>query len=171
MKKVLLLITVLLTSAASFAQAPPEGINYQAVARDNSGAAIMSTTLMVRFTIHDLTVSGLNVYQETHSVTTNVYGLFTAKIGMGSVVSGTFASVNWGGGNKFLEVEVDDTGTGTAYISMGASQMMSVPYALYAKVSGNGPTGLQGPTGATGDIGPTGPTGIGTTGPTGSPST
>ena len=144
---------------SSFAQSPPQGINYQAVARDNSGAALISTSITVRFSIHDITASGTTVYQETHAVTTNVYGLFTLKIGMGIPVSGTFSAVNWGSGDKYLEVEVND---GSGFVSMGASQMMSVPYAFYAA---NGPVGATGP--ASTVPGPTGPTGTGLTGATG----
>lgn len=46
---------------------------------------------------------------------------------------------------------------------MGTSQLMSVPYALYAKTSGNGegPAGPQGPAGNDGAIGPQGPAGGG----------
>jgi len=167
MKKLLLQLLLVLLSAISFAQAPPQGINYQAVARNNAGAAIISTSLTARFSIHDLTASGTTVYQETHAVTTNVYGLFTAKIGMGIPVSGTFSTVNWGSGDKYLEVEVND---GSGFVSMGASQMMSVPYALYSQFSANGPTGATGP--ASTVVGPTGPIGAtGDTGPTGPAST
>jgi len=165
-KSFTLLFTLLLLGASSFAQVPPQGINYQAVARDNSGAALISTSLTVQFSIHDLAAAGTIVYQETHPVTTNVYGLFTAKIGMGSPVSGTFSTVNWGSGDKYLEVEVND---GSGFVSMGASQMMSVPYALYSQFSANGPTGATGP--ASTVVGPTGPTGIGATGATGATST
>lgn len=189
MKKLSLLIALALISILSFAQAPPEGINYQAVARDNSGAALISTPLSVTFDIYDALTGGTLEYSETHaSVTTNIYGLFTLKIGMGTPVgSFNFPTINWGSSDKYLEVTVDD---GSGPVVMGRSQMMSVPYALYSKFSSNGPTGATGPvstvpgptgpTGPTGDpgpvgaastvagpAGPTGPTGVGTTGATG----
>ena len=58
---------------------------------------------------------------------------------------------------------------------MGVSQLLSVPYALYAETAGNaGPTGPTGPQGLIGATGPQGPTGAagtngidGSTGPTG----
>jgi hypothetical protein len=50
---------------------------------------------------------------------------------MGTVVSGTFSGINWGKNSKFLQVELNTTG-GTTYTDLGTSQMMSVPYALYA---------------------------------------
>jgi hypothetical protein len=74
-------------------------------------------------------------------------------LGQGNVLSGTFSSINWGAGPYFLEIEADANG-GTNYTVMGAQQMMSVPYALYAENSGTpgpqGPAGIQGPQGATG---------------------
>ena len=167
MKKVLLLLVLGLSNGLVFSQAPPQGINYQAVARDNSGAALISTSLAVKFDIYDSPTGGTLEFTETHpSATTNIYGLFTLKIG--SVNTASFSTINWAGGSKYLEVSVDD---GSGMISMGRSQMMSVPYALYSAVSGNGPTGLQGPTGAIGNTGPIGPTGAGATGPTGAAST
>ncbi|MES2395348.1 MAG: hypothetical protein V4549_05065 [Bacteroidota bacterium] len=190
MKKLFFLtlrFALLLFSRVSYAQAPPEGINYQAVARDNSGNPISNADLKIRFSIKDLTANGSTIFQEIHNRSTNVYGLFTLIIGNGILVStDSFSEINWGSGNKYLEVEID-TITGSNYISMGTTQMMSVPYALYAKRSGNpgtpgitgttgtigvtgnaGATGVTGLTGFTGDIGNTGPTGdFGTTGSTG----
>ena len=60
---------------------------------------------------------------------------------IGSVNNAAFTSVNWAGGNRYLEVEVDD---GSGFASMGRTQMMSVPYALYAKSSGGGLQGAPG---------------------------
>jgi hypothetical protein len=71
------------------------------------------------------------VYQETQAVTTSTLGLFNINIGQGTIVTGTLAGVNWGGGAKFLQVEMDPTG-GTSYVSMGTTQLNSVPYALFA---------------------------------------
>lgn len=162
--------SLLLNSLLSFGQAPPQGINYQAIARDNSGKAISNTNLKIRFSIRDISPSGTIVFQELHTNTiTNLYGLFTLVIGNGLLVStDSFSAINWGSGNKYLEVEVDTIG-GTNYISMGTTQMMSVPYALYAKKSGTpGITGVTGGTGLTGTTGMTGATGdTGTTGSTG----
>lgn len=66
---------------------------------------------------------------------------------------------------------MDITG-GNAYVAAGTSQLISVPYALYAATSGSstpGPTGSVGPTGANGATGAAGPTGAnGANGATGS---
>jgi hypothetical protein len=101
------------------------------------------------------------VYKETQSKTTNQFGLFTAEIGGGTVVSGSFGTIAWSSGTKYLQVEIDASG-GASYTDMGATQLLSVPYAMYADASGSGG-------GATGATGPTGPAGIpGATGATGS---
>lgn len=129
----------------------PQAFKYQAVARNSAGMLLNNSNLTVRVGIRDISVTGTIVYQETHAVATNSFGLLNLNIGVGSVTSGTFTSINWGLGNKFIEIEID---YGTGFISMGISQLLSVPYALYAA---NGPVGPAGPAGP---IGPNGPQGI-----------
>lgn len=143
----------------------PQQIGYQAIARDNTGAALSNHSISVRLTIHDGSASGTSAYQETFSgITTNQFGLFTLNIGTGTQVGpNTFSSVNWGTGSKWLQVEFDAAG-GSSYVSMGTSQLNAVPYALYAANSPAGATGATGPTGPAGSVGPTG---AGATGPTG----
>jgi hypothetical protein len=64
-------------------------------------------------------------------------GQVSLIIGNGSVISGVFANIEWGGDAYFLKVELDKTG-GSSYVEMGISQFLSVPYALYAKRAGSG---------------------------------
>jgi hypothetical protein len=115
---------------------PPQGISYQAVIRSASGAILPSQTVRLRLSIRDTTASGIIVYQETHQATTNQQGLVNLIIGQGTVISGTFSSINWGAANKFLQVEADPAG-GTSYTSIGTQQMMSVPYAIYSQRAGS----------------------------------
>jgi uncharacterized protein (TIGR02145 family) len=119
-----------LASAAASAQAP-QGIPYQAIARNASGVAIANTAVKVRFSIRDSIATGAIKYQETHNPTTSALGLFSVNVGMGTVVSGTFSGINWGKNAKFLQVELNTTG-GTTYTDLGTTQMMSVPYALFS---------------------------------------
>lgn len=147
----------------SYAQAP-QAFKYQAIARDNAGAILSSASLNVRISIHDGTPTGAVVYKESHSVTTNTFGLFSLDIGMGTPLSGTFSGITWGSGNKYVQQEVD---FGSGFVNMGTAQLLSVPYALYAQTSGSGGSG--GATGATGITGATGVTGA--TGATGSAGT
>jgi uncharacterized protein (TIGR02145 family) len=114
----------LFLSAMLFAQAPAL-IPYQAIARNAAGEPLASSTLNARFTIHDGTATGTNVWQELQTVSTSALGLFTAQLG--SNVS--LANVNWANGAKFMQVEID---LGNGFIDMGTQQMLSVPYALHA---------------------------------------
>ena len=109
----------------------PKLMNYQAVARNSGGALISNQAISVRFTIHAGSAVGAIEYQETQNLTTNQYGLFTALIGNGTVTSGTWSGINLEGADQYLQVEFDPAG-GIAYINMGASQLVSVPYALSA---------------------------------------
>lgn len=163
MKKVLLSVLFVSLTVLSFAQAP-QGINYQAVARNSSGQSLNGATINVKFEVFDgdPNSGGTLVYAETYPGTsTNPFGLFTRVIGQGTVSTGTFSSISWATGNKWLQVSIDPA-NGTAFVLIGSSQFMSVPYALYAA---NGP---QGATGATGPPGPTGTNGTnGSNGATG----
>ena len=133
-KSLLLGTFMLLVIYNSMAQVP-QTVPYQAVARNTSGNLLANQTVSIRFSIHDTTSGGLVVYQETQSTTTNALGLFTANIGAGTPVTGSFAAINWGSGSKFIQIEIDLSG-GSSYANMGTSQMMSVPYAQYAASSG-----------------------------------
>ena len=158
-------VVLLLIGIFSFAQTPPEGINYQAVARSHSGKALANAHIKVQFIIKDSIINGPVIFQEQQIDSTNTYGLFTLKIGMGVQLSAnSFSAINWAVNDKFLEVKVDTAG-GSNFISMGTTQMMSVPYALYAKTAGGVLIGATGNTGAIGNTGITGSTGaIGSTG-------
>ncbi len=167
MKKQSLLFLLSLLGLVGMIQAQaPKSIKYQGVARNASGSALNNTALTVRLTIYDVTATGPVLFKETHAVTTNPFGLYNLNIGQGTAITGTFAAINWGSGAKFIEQEVD---FGSGFVSMGTSQFLSVPYALYAEVSGTGgATGATGATGAAGVAGPAGPTGAaGTNGATG----
>ena len=106
----------------------PQQMNYQAVVRNSNGQPVANNSnIKMRFTIHDNSVSGAVVFQETATVASNSLGLVTYVIGSSS----NLGAVNCGSANKFLQVEVDVTG-GNNYIDMGTTQLLSVPYALYA---------------------------------------
>lgn len=157
--KNILLFTFLFISAALFAQAPLS-FNYQGVARDNTGNPIASKSVCLRLSILDNSATGSSLFTETHSVTTNQFGLFTLAIGGGSSVNGTFSAVSWSSSNtRWLKVEMDDKCAGN-YNVMGTSQFLSVPYAMYALNPGpkgdkgdKGDTGLQGIQGIQGQNG------------------
>ena len=148
----------------------PQAINYQAVLRNNSGSPLINQSVRVKFSMHLGSASGSVVYAESQLLNTNAYGIYTAQIGKGNVISGVFSSINWSSGNFWLAIGTDLSG-GTNFIPSGSSELLSVPYAFYAANSGNGATGPTGPSGVNGQNGPTGSTGAtgqnGATGPTG----
>ena len=111
---------------------PPQLIPYQAIARDNAGNPVLNQNIGLRFSIHDQTISGNVVWQESQTVVSNNVGIIVTALGGTTQLT----SVDWGSGAKFLQVEMDITG-GTNFIDMGTQQMMSVPYALYAETSGS----------------------------------
>lgn len=155
----ILLITLLclLLSLSLGAQAPTK-MNYQAVVRNASNNLVINQQIGMRVSILQTSSNGSVVYAETHSTTSNSNGLVSIEIGGGSVLSGTFASINWANGPFFVKTETDPTG-GSNYTITAISQLLSVPYALYAASSGSSTPGPQGPAGPQGPIGLTGPQG------------
>ncbi len=136
MKKInLLLLTLCVATGYAWAQAP-KSVNYQAIARDASGEAIANKTVSVRLGIVQGSVGGTVLYTETHQPVTDQFGLFTLGIGTGTPASGKFADVAWEKGQLFLKVEIDPNGNSNFTLS-GTSQLVSVPYALYADKAGN----------------------------------
>ena len=144
MKRTLLTILSVLFCAITFAQSVPQGINYQAVARDTAGDVLINQALTIQFSvISDITTSAVS-WQETHPVTTNDYGLFTAVIGQGTTTNGgssaTFDVIDWGASNHLLKVEID---YGSGLVDMGTTAFMSVPYALYSAAGSSTSTCLS----------------------------
>jgi hypothetical protein len=132
MKKILSFIFITFTTFA-FSQAP-QGINYQGIARNSGGTVLSTVPIGIKLELHQGSAGGSIVFSETHTPTTNQFGLFTLTIGSNN--SPGFAGINWGAGPYYLEVFIDPAG-GTSYSSVGTQQFMSVPYALYAETSGN----------------------------------
>ncbi|MCH2225667.1 MAG: hypothetical protein MK066_12925 [Crocinitomicaceae bacterium] len=132
MRKILFVFLSVL-SFTTFGQTP-EGINYQAVIRNNSGTIIADSPIGLKISILQTTASGISVYEESFATVTNAFGLVNVVIGQGSVISGSFSTIDWFAGPYFAEVSVDETG-GTTYTVLGTQQLMSVPYALHAKTA------------------------------------
>lgn len=167
---------LLLNYLSSTAQTSFQGMNYQAVARNASGGVVASQPVKVRFSILTGGATGTIRYSEIHTITTTAQGLFTLAVGKGTPQTGTFASIDWSTANHFLQTEIDVNG-GNNFVSIGATPLYTVPFALYAANNMPGPqgpigppgaTGVQGPQGIQGAVGPAGATGPqGTTGAVG----
>jgi hypothetical protein len=136
-KKLLIIICILANQFFNTVNAQaPQSFNYQAVARDASGVVLSNQAVSFRISLLQGSATGTNVYSETHAVTTNIFGLVNFAIGGGTIVSGSFANINWAQGPYFAQIELDATG-GSTYVIMNTTQLLSVPYAQYAEKSGN----------------------------------
>lgn len=134
MKATLFTLIALTISLYSFGQSP-EAFKYQAVVRNSSGTIITNQAVGYQLSILQGSPSGTSVYTETFNPTTNAYGLVNLEIGTG-VTTDDFSLIDWANGPYYIETSIDING-GTNYIVMGASQLVSVPYALHAKTAGS----------------------------------
>lgn len=140
----------------------PEKLSYHAVIRNANNVLVSNAVVGMQVSILQGSATGTAVYVEAHAATTNVNGLLSVEIGLVQVVIGSFANIDWSNGPYFVKTETDPNG-GTGYSIQGTNELLSVPYALYAKTAGNvsqGPTGAPGPAGPPGAVGPAGPQGI-----------
>ena len=132
MKNLYTLLILLFLSLSIYAQSP-EKMSYQAVVRDANNTLLANKTIGMQISIIQSTISGTAVYTESHSVDANSNGLVSLEIGTGSTL-GNFSLIDWSAGPYFIKTETDPTG-GSNYTIIGTSQLMSVPFALYAKTS------------------------------------
>ena len=142
MKKQLLLISALLFGALLSLQAQaPQAIQYQTIIRNAAGEVVMDQNVSLQLTIRQGSATGTPTYQETHLVTTNSFGLVNLQIGRGDTGAtlNDFSGIDWSMGPYHLEVGLDLTG-GSSYTVMGTTQLLSVPYALYAEKAGSSGT-------------------------------
>jgi uncharacterized membrane protein (GlpM family) len=127
-------IAALFISLTGMAQVS-ESINYQAVARNNAGAALAGQTIKVRLTISR---NAVTQYSETRQVTTNALGLFNVQIGSSGALAttGTFTAIDWMNNtpNMLLKVELDINNS-NVFTDMGFQAFSSVPFAMAAKKS------------------------------------
>lgn len=162
MRKLLPLLFLILGISLQ-AQNVPAGINYQAIARTASGSVMTNRTISAKISLLSGSANGAVLYQEKHIAQTNAFGLFTLKIGGGTVLTGDFQAIPWHEANQWIRVEIDPAG-GDDFTDLGTSELLSVPYAMYAQTAANGagtegPQGPPGPQGPQGEPGPPGPPG------------
>lgn len=131
-----LLFTAIILGNFSYSQSP-EKIAYQAVVRDGTNLLLASQNLGVQITILR---GAASIYVETHNVTTNMNALLSLEVGTGTVVSGQFDTIAWHAGPIYIKADIDPNG-GSAYTITGTAELMSVPYAFWAKEAENGFSG------------------------------
>ena len=142
MKRILTIAVAIFMAFGAFAQAP-EQFSYQAVIRDAQGDLVSNQSVTVNISILEGNSTGTTVFEEEHSITTNDNGLATLVIGNGLNTFGDISSVSWGDNAYYLKIETDPEG-GNNFSITATTQLLSVPYALYANEAGSAP-GTQGP--------------------------
>lgn len=114
----------------------PHLFNYQGIARDIKGNPLKNQALGIKLSILPSADAAAAEYEETQRVLTNEFGLYTLQIGNGTPIRGSMQNVKWETGNKFIQVAIDVRGN-EEYVDAGSSQLLSVPYAIYANKSGS----------------------------------
>lgn len=128
-------LTLLILSVSFFLSAQSQdAFQYQALIRDQNGTIVSNKNVSVRFKIHQSTATGSILFIENHSITTNLYGIVSLKIGRGTSEYGTLSQIKWVNGPFFIETEVN---RGEGYVSTGTQQLLSVPFAKYANNTNN----------------------------------
>ncbi len=133
MKKIFFLFFFALVIIAK-SQTVPQGINYQAVVRNNTGVVLISSTINMKFELFN-SASGPVVYTETHNgLSTGLVGVVTCSIGMGTSSNTFSVDVDWSSGDVWYQAYID---IGSGMNTVGAKQkFMTVPYSFYSNKAG-----------------------------------
>ena len=136
MKKTILTLASVLFCAITFAQSVPQGINYQAVARDANGTILTNHYMTLKASIYSDTVANTMQWQELHTITTNDVGIFAIVLGNGFAGVGSvqtaFANIDWNASTHYIKIELDH---GSGFMDYGTTALQSVPYALAAETA------------------------------------
>ena len=134
MKKFYAILCLVIASLTQLQAQAPQGFNYQATVRNSAGDLIIDTNVYFKFNVIQGSDTSVPIFTETHYVPTDDLGQVNLVIGQGTPSAGTFSELDWSQGSYYLGIELD---TGNGYVAMGTTQLLSVPYALYAENSGN----------------------------------
>ena len=137
MKTFYAILCLAIASLTQLQAQAPQGFNYQATVRNNSGDLVVNTNVYFKFNVIQGSNTAVPIFTETHYVSTDDLGQVNLVIGQGTANTGIFSELDWSLGNYYLGIELD---TGDGYVAMGTTQLLSVPYALYAENSGNSAT-------------------------------
>ena len=134
MKKFYAILCLAIASLTQLQAQAPQGFNYQATVRNSAGDLIINTNVYFKFNVIQGSDTSVPIFTETHYVPTDDLGQVNLVIGQGTANTGVFSALDWSLGSYYLGIELD---TGNGYLAMGTTQLLSVPYALYAENSGN----------------------------------
>ena len=130
MKKQYLICVIFLNLCNLCLSQTPQFFKYQAIASDKDGKVLTNKRISLRVNIIEGSASGVVVYSETHSETTNQLGMAYIPLGSGKVVKGDFSNIDWSSNSFYIQIEMDEKG-GKAYQMMGTPRLFSVPYSMY----------------------------------------
>jgi len=134
MKKFYAILCLAIASLTQLQAQAPQGFNYQATVRNSAGDLIVNANVYFKFNVIQGSLTAVPIFTETHYVPTDDLGQVNLVIGQGTANTGAFSALDWSLGSYYLGIELD---TGNGYLAMGTTQLLSVPYALYAENSGN----------------------------------
>ena len=136
MKKFYAILCIVIASLTQLQAQAPQGFNYQATVRNSSGDLIVNTNVYFKFNVIQGSQTAVPIYTETHYVPTDDLGQVNLVIGQGTANTGVFSELDWSLGSYYLGIELS-INSANDYVAMGTTQLLSVPYALYAANSGN----------------------------------
>ena len=134
MKKFYAILCLAIASLTQLQAQAPQGFNYQATVRNSSGDLIVNANVYFKFNVIQGSQTAVPIFTETHYVPTDDLGQVNLVIGEGTANTGVFSELDWSLGSYYLGIELD---TGNGYVAMGTTQLLSVPYAMYAESSGS----------------------------------
>lgn len=134
MKKIYAILCIAIVSLSQLQAQAPQGFNYQATVRNSAGDLIVNTNVYFKFNIMQGSQTSLPVFTEIHYVPTDDLGQVNLVIGQGTATTSAFSELDWSLGSYYLGIELD---SGYGYVAMGNTQLLSVPYALYAENTGS----------------------------------
>ena len=136
MKKFYIFLCLGIAALTQLQAQAPQGFNYQATVRNNAGDLVVSTNVYFKFNVIQGAQAADPVFTETHEILTDDLGQVNLIIGQGTANTGVFSELNWSLGSYYLGIQLSINGDNN-YVPMGTTQLLSVPYALYAANSGN----------------------------------
>ena len=134
--KYLFFILLICCSSNVFSQVPQK-MSYQAVIRDAQNNLLSLKDISMRISIVKGDLEPFAVYIETQNGKTNLNGLVSFQIGTGAILFGNFSKIDWANGPYYIFTETDPFG-GFNYSITGKSELLSVPYAMFAANSSSG---------------------------------
>lgn len=113
----------------------PNSFKFQTSIRDNNGNLLANKLVALKISLIKGSQNGNDVYVEIHNTATTDFGIANIQIGNGTLIQGNFNSIDWSDGPYFLKTELD-INNGSNFLFMGTTQLLSVPFALFAAKAG-----------------------------------